>query len=277
MSKKRGKLSNPEMDYIEVKHNSESIEDIAIRLNRTPETIQRYLENKGLVSNADSPDIYAKNLLKNKLAARTYYKEAQKQFSPDEMRYFEENWVELFLQFKEDVLFSEEIVIKDWLTLDILMGRALKERKKCETLIEEVETEYMKEFVKGDGIRDNDLLSQLEVRKGNLETSLTNYTKDHTNLLKEVKHMVESLKANRNERIKRIEDSKTSWIGFLRAMQDPTFRMSIAEEIELVRISKDISQRDLSKQHMYADGKIDHPFLTPELVESLEEDEPDER
>jgi len=265
--KKRGKLSNEEVDYINTHHNKDSVDEMAASLNRTPETIQRFLETSGLVSNADSPDIYTKSLLKNKLMSRAYYGEIKKQFSPDEMRVFEEQWIELVMQFKEDVLYSEEIVLKDWLTLDILMARALKERKECEIALEQVKKDYDHEFAKGDGIRDTNLLMQIDMRRAGLENSLVAYTKEHMSLLGEVKHIVKSLKANRDERIKRIEDSKTSWIGLLRALQDPTFRSEIAEEIELVRISKDKVREELSRQHQYADGRYDKPFLTPETVE----------
>jgi len=266
IEKKRGKLSNEDVAYINEYHNTKSVDDIALVLNRTPETIQAFMERTNLLSNADSPDIFQRTVLKNKLLSRSYFHEAKKQFTQDELDYFQEHWIELQLQFKEDVLYSEELVIKDWLTLDILMGRALKDRRDSELALESVKKEYDDEFKKGDGVRNPEILGQLEIRRGGLESAIESHTQNHMNLLKEVKNLIKSLKGNRDERIQRIEDGKTHFTGLLRALQDPVFRAEVAEEIELVKISKNKTLRELSRLHQYGDGNYDKPFLTPETV-----------
>ena len=63
-----------------------------------------------------------------------------------ELQYFEDTWIGLIKQFREDVLPAEELQIKQFITIDILINRSMKERKRhiadTEKLQEEVDREY---------------------------------------------------------------------------------------------------------------------------------------
>ena len=63
-----------------------------------------------------------------------------------ELLYFENTWVNLVKQFREDVLPAEELQIKQFITIDILINRSMKERKRhiaeTEKLQKQVDLEY---------------------------------------------------------------------------------------------------------------------------------------
>ena len=80
-----------------------------------------------------------------------------------------------------------------------------------------------------------------------------------------------SLKATRDARVKRIEDSKTTWLGYLRMMEDVQNRKDGGDDAEIKRIAKEKEKERLSQWHKYEDGVVDQPFLTPETVKNERE------
>ena len=74
------------------------------------------------------------------------------------------------------------------------------------------------------------------------------------------------LKATRDQRIKRIEDSKSSWAGFLRALEDEEERERVGDDAELMKIAKDKSREKLGTFHTFIDGSIDRPLLNADTI-----------
>ena len=58
-------------------------------------------------------------LLKHKLHSKTFWSEITRQFDYEtgELQYFEDTWVGLVKQFREDVLPAEELQIKQFITI----------------------------------------------------------------------------------------------------------------------------------------------------------------
>ena len=78
------------------------------------------------------------------------------------------------------------------------------------------------------------------------------------------------LKATREQRIKRIEDGKSSWIGLIRMLEDEEIREKEGREMEIMAMAVDKNRKLISEYHNYADDTVDSPLLTPETV--LEKD-----
>ena len=79
--------------------------------------------------------------------------------------------------------------------------------------------------------------------------------------------MLKDLKATREQRIKRLEDSKQTFIGWVRnLMSNPEVRREMGIEMEKMRLAADIEADRLTEYHKYEDGTIDQPFLTPDSV-----------
>ena len=129
--KKRGQLSLDEEKFITESVATLSIDDIAKNLNRNTAPIERYIkEKKILLSSKEEMDDY--EILKIKLHSKPFWEEIVKQFDEKsgELKYFEDTWVGLLKQFREDVLPAEELQIKQFITIDILINRSMKERKR---------------------------------------------------------------------------------------------------------------------------------------------------
>ena len=77
LSRKRGKLSNEEMSYIEQNCFDLSLEEIASNLNRTIEPVRKYIDKKNLKARDLTDDEHLLSTLRD----RYYYKELYKQMS----------------------------------------------------------------------------------------------------------------------------------------------------------------------------------------------------
>jgi hypothetical protein len=264
--KKRGQLSLEEEKFIRDNLTLLTVDQIAEKLNRNPAPVKRYInENKILQS---SEQIQEEEILKQKLYTKTFWQEIKRQFDEEtgELEYFESVWINLIKQFREDVLPAEELQIKQFITIDILINRSMKERKRHITETEKLQREVDKEYLKPIEERDIPKLANLETQLSFARNSITNYTNEYTKLLAEQQKISKDLKATREQRIKRIEDGKSSWVGLIRMLEDEASREKEGREMEILKLATDKAKDNLSQFHEYQDGKLDIPFLTPESV-----------
>ena len=97
--------------------------------------------------------------------------------------------------------------------------------------------------------------------------SIANYTNEYTKLLAEQQKISKDLKATREQRIKRIEDGKSSWIGLIRMLEDEQLREKQGREMAILDLATNKYKQKLSEYHTYEDNTVDRPFLTPETTQ----------
>ena len=265
--RKRGQLALEEQQFIRDSIDSLSIEQIAEALNRTVKPVQRYVtESKIGIQSKDEQE--NDRTLRQKLHAKTFWIEITKQFdeSTGELQYFEDTWIGLVKQFREDVLPAEELQIKQFITIDILINRSMKERKRHIADTEKLQEEVDKEYKLPEDVRDGPKLANLETQLSFARNSIANYTNEYTKLLNEQQKISKDLKATREQRIKRIEDGKSSWIGLIRMLEDEEIREKEGREMEIMNMAVEQQVKNLSEYHTYQDGEVDTPLLTPETV-----------
>ncbi len=266
MTKKRGQLSLDEEQFIRDNINQLSLDDIANALNRTKAPVKRYVEENRLF---DNPNIINdEEYLRAKLHSKTFWGEIKKQFDNDsgELEYFESVWINLIKQFREDVLPAEELQIKQFITIDILINRSMKERKRHISETEKLQKLVDKEYEKSEDQRDIAKLTNMETQLSFARNSIANYTNEYTKLLNEQQKISKDLKATREQRIKRIEDGKSSWVGLIRMLEDEVIREKEGREMEIIRMATEKAKHKLEEYHEFIDDSVDKPFLTPESV-----------
>lgn len=264
--RKRGQLSLQEEQYIRESYPDQSIEDIANYLNRSSAPIKRYItENQLAIPENEKND---SEFLKQKLHSKTFWSEILRQFDEEtgELQYFEDTWIGLIKQFREDVLPAEELQIKQFITIDILINRSMKERKRHIAETEKLQREVDKEYAKLEIERDIPKLANMETQLSFARNSIANYTNEYTKLLNEQQKISKDLKATREQRIKRIEDGKSSWTGLIRMLEDEEIREKEGREMEILSLATNKYKAKLEDYHQYEDKKLDRPFLTPESI-----------
>ncbi|MAR20525.1 MAG: hypothetical protein CMD25_00440 [Flavobacteriales bacterium] len=271
--RKRGQLGLEEQEFIRNHVGILSTEEIAEALNRTAKPVMRYIaESKIGIKSKDEEE--TDKTLRRKLHAKTFWVEIEKQFdkSTGELQYFEDTWIGLVKQFREDVLPAEELQIKQFITIDILINRSMKERKRHIADTEKLQEEVDREYKLPEDLRDGPKLANLETQLSFARNSIANYTNEYTKLLNEQQKISKDLKATREQRIKRIEDGKSSWIGLIRMLEDEEIREKEGREMEIMNMSVEQQIKKLSEYHEYQDGEVDTPLLTPETVQDKKDD-----
>jgi hypothetical protein len=268
--RKRGQLSLEEEKFIRNNISKLTIDSIAEQLNRNTPPVKRYInENQLLVTDEEK---HNNEYLKYKLYSKTFWGEIQRQFDVEtgELKYFEDTWISLIKQFREDVLPAEELQIKQFITIDILINRSMKERKRHIAETEKLQKQVDKEYEKSEQDRDIPKLVNLETQLSFARNSIANYTNEYTKLLNEQQKISKDLKATREQRIKRIEDGKSSWTGLIRMLEDEQIREKEGREMEILILATNQTTKKLSSLHTFQDNTVDRPFLTPEIVEREE-------
>lgn len=269
MTKKRGQLSLEEEKFIKNNVGILSIEDIASTLNRNIEPINKYIKQNKIYAADEAQEI---ETLKQKLHLKTFWGEIERQFDSEsgELEYFENTWVGLIKQFREDVLPAEELQIKQFITIDILINRSMKERKRHIAETEKLQRQVDKEYEKPEDQRDIPKLANLENQLSFARNSIASYTNEYTKLLNEQQKISKDLKATREQRIKRIEDGKSSWIGLIRMLEEEDVREREGREMEILAMATDKARQKLYELHQYADDKLDIPVLNQQSAQNLD-------
>ena len=79
--------------------------------------------------------------------------------------------------------------------------------------------------------------------------------------------MLKDMKATREQRVKRLEDSKQSFTGWLAYLvSNPDVARGYGIEMEKMRLAMNKQKERLSEYHKFQDDLVDQPFLTPDTV-----------
>jgi hypothetical protein len=270
---KRGPFSEDELNFIKEYSSEKTIEQIAVYLDRNPKTVAKQIEKINVAHTEMTQDEIDFVKLKETLHSKEYWSEVLRQFTDVEISYFEKVWVKLIKQFREDVLPTEELQIKQLITTDILMNRCMVERKRCLNEINRLDEEITREYATDIEHRDIEMLLNLEQQISLARGSQGTHTTEYTKLSKEYKDLAKDLKATRDQRLQRIEDGKTSWVGLLRMLEEEDVREREGRDMGILKAAADNQWDILSEFHEYEDGTVDRPVLTPEVIKKKELEE----
>lgn len=253
--------------------------EIAKIIRKNPKTIRKYRIENELVEPKDQ-DGNDHNEMVERLKSRGYWKQVKKILDKDELIIFQEDWIEYMLQFKEDVTATEESQIKQAILVDIYMYRnrinQQKNREQVQKYIDDIAAIYSLPPEE----RDAEKLAWLMDMKHVLESAQQSNTVEYTKLLDEHHDLLKALKSTRDQRLSRVDDSKTSWAGLVKYLEDEKNREREGLEAELMKTAVDLKMKELAQPHTYVDGQDDLPILSPETLEiydkNKEKEEEDE-
>lgn len=258
---KKGRISKEEERIINRLVDSLTVEDIALKLDRDVESVEAFIKRK-LKVGLTNEEVAAFSL-----ESRPYWNELTGQFTNEELELFKYHWSRIIAQFKDDVFPTEELQVVDVIKLEILMNRCLKSNKDNLNELNMIDKMIRDERSKEKEDRDQDYLMNLERQAAALRASQESLNRDYRELQSKKASMLREMKGTREQRIKRLEDSKqsfTSWIAAL--MQDPETLKKYGIEMEKMRLAMIKERERLSSFHKYEDGQVDQPFLTPDTV-----------
>lgn len=258
---KKGRISKDEERIISRLVDSLTPEDIAKKLNRDTSSIESFIKRKFKVG------LTNEEFAAYSLEDRPYWIELRQQFTEDELELFKYHWSRIIAQFKDDVFPTEELQVVDVIKLEILMNRCLKGNKENIEQINTYDHMIKDERSRDKDQQDHDYIINLERQVASLRASQESLNRDYRELQAKKAAMLREMKGTREQRIKRLEDSKqsfTSWVASM--MQDPERMKRYGIEMEKMKVAMNKEQDRLANFHKYEDGTVDQPFLTPDTV-----------
>ena len=261
---KTGRLSKQEWEFIEFNAEKMSAVDIAKKLDRALEPVQKYLQKIGKSHNLK------KNLqtqAEYNLKSRPYWRELQAQFSSDELEILLYHWKEIVSQFRKDILPTEELQIVDAIKLEVLMNRALREQQESMQKIAAFEEMITFEKQKESDEQDREVIFGLERQIATLRAAKESLSREYKDLQTKKSSMYRDLKATREQRIAKLEDNKESFAGLIqKLLRDPDFAEEQSLYMEKMRLATEAEQKRLGDYHTYEDGMVDQAFLNCDTV-----------
>mgnify|MGYP001265651335 CR=1 FL=1 len=264
--RKRGKLSNSEMDYIRQNCFDLSIEEIASVLNRTVGPVQKFIDKENLKARNMTDD---EHLLVH-LRDRYYYHELKKQFSDGEIIFFEHQWIDYFKQFGEDVTHTEEMQILEVIRTEVLINRGMEDRQEVMKNIERLNKLIDDEIRKPEVMQDTQAIASFQTQLGAAFASKSAYINEHEKLLTKKERLLKDLKGTREQRKRNSEDAKTNFSAWLKQLDDEQFRKREEESMEINRLAANKALKALSDYHTFEDGGVAQPFLNADTVKDEE-------
>jgi hypothetical protein len=258
---RKGRISKEEERFISNNIDNMVVEDIAKALDRDVESVDSFIKRKL------KKGISLEEAVAFSLEDRPYYEELKQQFTDEELVLFKYHWSRIIAQFKEDVFPTEELQVIDVIKLELLMNRCLKSNKDNIQTISLYEGLLKEERSRDKDQQDIDYILNLERQLASLRASQESLNKDYRELQTKKANMLREMKGTREQRIKRLEDSKQSFVSWVaHLMQDPETMKRYGVEMEKMRLAMAKERERLSSYHQYEDDTVDQPFLTPDTV-----------
>ena len=262
LSRKRGKLSNQEMTYIEQNCFDLSLEDIANNLNRKIDPIRKYIDKKNLKAR----DLTDEEHLLSTLRDRYYYKELSKQMNDAEIIFFEHNWIDFFKQFNEDVTHTEEMQILEVIRTEVLINRSMEDRQEIMVNIDTLNKLIDEEMDKPKDMQDTQALAMFQTQLGAMIGSKSSYINEHEKLLTKKERYLKDLKGTREQRKRVADDAKTNFSMWMRELDSIENREKEGFDMAVQAVAAGKARERLSDFHEYEDGEVDQPLLNSDSV-----------
>ena len=266
---KKGRISKHEENFIKENLNLDA-ETLGKKLDRDPLSVTEFIKRKVANGDFQPPSWLDKDdegQATYNLIARPYFVELKKMFTSDELELFKYHWVRIISQFRDDVIPTEELQVVDLIKMELLMNRALMGNKDNLEQIAALDVLIRMELSRDVDQINRDELFNMERQVASLKASQESLNKDYRELQTKKNSMLKDMKATREQRVKRLEDSKsnfTSWMAHL--VSNPEIAMGYGREMEKMRLAMEKEKERLSEFHEYTDHMVDQPFLTPETV-----------
>lgn len=269
---KRGRLGHDEMKYIRENIKDHGSEEVAKKLNRTRELVENFAKSEGIAFDEDlNDDLAIQQAEMNKeLRNSPEWESLKQEMTEEEVDYFAYRYSKLMPQFRNDLLATEETQIFQLLKFEILMRRNMRGAKRATEDISRMESTLSKLYSKyqNEDMPDSEKELALHIENQVLSAKSAQNSKSTEFVKLQEKHsaLLKELKATRDQRISKIENSSKDILGLMKAMQDNKFRAQEGRQQALVNLAVEKESQRLGEYHTYEDGVVDRPILSADTI-----------
>ena len=275
-AKRTGRLSRSEISFIDENLDAMSDDEIAKAIERSPDAVaQRRANRPQRETNTKMNDFVAQ------LHEKHFWETVQRSLLKEELPVFENSWASLYAQFvHQGVTATDEIMMKDVIIDDILLHRALEEKRKIIEEIQDQENEMDRiKLIPMANRTQAEVDSAVNAHRTvvQLRGAQEAYTKEINDIKKTKDGKFKDLKATRQERLKVVEESGKNIFALIKHLDERKQRESEGRMTGLVYEAARIKQKELEEYTTFADKEVDRPWMTPESELIHEQKEIDTR
>ena len=264
---KRGKLSADELQFIRDHLDTMNDEEIGDTLKRSPGLIAKHRSQEPAAAKQEDRDPIVAEL-----HGQHFWGDIKKVLLHDEIVFFEQEWAKHIHQFQtNEILATDEGMIRDLLIEDIMYLRALKKRRRNMVEISELERQLEVARALPREQRNEAIEASLNTQIQALNSTLPNLTTEQLKHAERKDAKLSQLKATRSARFKQMQESRQNFFELMKKLDERGSREKEGRWMELMRQGGEKVRKDWEELNEYSDGTVDRPLLTPEAV--LEEDE----
>lgn len=218
-------------------------------------------------------DIQKRKYCELKLTQSPRWTQIQKTLNTDESQQFLDSWISYYIQFRGEVTPTEETQMIQLIQYEIMMERALINKREFARTIERLERLMAAELRLSDDQQDKQNIADWESQIVDLRGLQTNSSKEYMALQEKHGKIMENLKATRDQRIKEIEDKSQNFFALVKYVQR---RDNQEREARYMGLAKKAMEKELGRfgeLHEYMDGGIDRVILNAETTGEINNDE----
>lgn len=277
MTRKNGRPTNKEKEFIIENAGRMKPDEIAQHLNRDPAMVRRMVRKLAVRDLPEQQQKKADNLaVRSELRDSQKWKRITQELTPEELLFFEEEYVKLMSQFQNDVLPSEETQIFDSIKYDVLKSRNMVERRKMREEVaglEKMVKQFVSKFKDAASMKESDRSFMLSCNEQiqQLKQMEQDKTIEFVKFQERQDALMKSLKSTRDQRIDEVRSANDTVLSLLKALQKQDFRNKAWREQELMRMAAEKEYRKLGQEMEYDNGEIDRPILSADTVDLKEE------
>jgi len=257
---KTGRLSKEEISYIDSNLEDMRDEQIALHLDRSVPSISQ----RRSVAIQERENNQLQTYI-SQLHAKHFWSTIKRSLLDEEIPAFENSWASLYSQFfHQGVTATDEIMMKDVIIEDILLHRALEQKRNILGEIRENEVLIAEEREKDMDDRDTDFMTNALRTIVQLRVTSVAYTKEINEIKKTKDGKFKDLKATRNERLKTVEESGKNIFALIKLLDEQKMRQTEGKMTGLVYEAAKTKEGQMKQNMVFADGDVDKVWLTPE-------------
>lgn len=268
----RKKLIDADKAYIHVNKGIATIPEMSAHLSVTEKCIADYLNVRQIIDVKPSEETNFRTRLINSFV----WKQIKKQFDIDEIETFQERYIQLMEQFKDDVEATEEKQILEMIKIELLIDRNHIERQQVHNHIKELQEMQKALFGAHNGDfegmtkEERQEVESLEAHINTNKGAESAKTIELMKLLDKQAGINRDLKGTRDQRIDKIEKGTTTFTDLVKAF---VVKDTQERESKMHQLLQQASQKEfkkLSQPISFADETKDSPFLSAESLEIRE-------
>jgi len=255
------KLLIKDMAYID-EHLDLPIDELAGYCGVPPKMVRDYL--KGRQPRKEQP------VVSPTLRSKPEWAYICRQFTDEELSFYEHCYNRMLEQFKEDVVYTEEIQVHKAIELDIFMLRNKINRRRTIDQIQWIEEQLQEELLLDESAQNQNKINALREQLSAFNSVVVSTNREYTDLLNQHNKIMESLQGTREQLRNKQFNTKIDIFSVLKDLDDEDYRSKQIVQQELAKKAMESKNAILGSLHTFIDGSVDIPILTAENYDKVE-------